>query len=342
MKRFLSILFFILPSVFLLPLPRAVFAATITPLILEVEAEPGQTVQRFVAVYNETDSDLYLSAGVETFEPRGERGEVRLLSPELSGAATGWVKLADNSLVLKPNQTAQVPVIFAIPKIADVGGYYLAVMWQFGGAPQRLGSQVNLAGRVGTLVLLTVKGEVKEDLALKEFKLSADNWRAPFWPWLDSLLIKNQVLNSSQVDFFSRLENLGSVHLKPQGYIIIKNIFGRVVASLPFNSENGNILPQSIRSWAGSWSPPNVFSGRWAVLNNLFSWRGGFYQAQLKLEYGENRKILSSMTLSFWLLPLKFLLLVGGVVILILLMIILRFRRMIKSKKITANQIPKS
>ena len=309
--------------------PKLSLALTITPLILEVELDPGQQAERLVAVYNETDQDMYLTGAIETFKPKGDQGGVDILSSDLTNASINWLKLSDNSILLPAHKTAKVPVIFNIPKTATVGGYYLAAMWQTSSGPKRPGSQINISSRVGTLILLKVRGEVKEELALKSLRLEGDNWQFAFGPALNKFVKENNIFQNDQLTLVSSVTNHGNVHLKPQGYIIVKNIFGRVIMSLPFNGLGNNILPQSDRQFTDNLStaeikPANI---KQAISKSFASWRLGRYSVRLAVEYGENRQALESAEIYFWLLPPLSLLAVLVVIILILIFIFICRRR---------------
>ena len=52
------------------------------------------------------------------------------------------------------------------------------------------------------------------------------------------------------VDFNIRVSNSGNVHIRPLGGITIKNMFGKEVANVDFNSGFASILPNSIRKFS--------------------------------------------------------------------------------------------
>ncbi len=307
MKKIL-IIYFIL-AVVVSFLPSVVRATTISPLVIEVDLDPGGAIKKTVSLYNETGQDLRLNGYIETFKPRGESGEAEVAS-DINYQALSWVGLPINAVNLKPGEVLEAPVMINIPKTAQVGGYYLAVMWETAPAVRAGETPINVSSRVGTLLLLKVKGAVQEKLDISEFST------------------KDNFYNRLPAKFFLRLKNLGNVHIKPGGYLTIENIFGRVVENLPFNNDNGNILPQSIRKFDLVWqkkNPPEVSGGFWRELTAEFGqFAFGRYVAQLNLEYGESQQRISSPEIVFWVVPWRLLTTIIVIVLLLFLWIRLK------------------
>ena len=289
-------------------------ATTISPLVLEVNLDPGQSDSRAVILMNEGSEDLKITGYIEAFKPRGERGEAEIYKPDINFQAANWVKLPTNTLVLKPGVIKRVPVVFEIPKTAAVGGYYLAVMWETAPAKGK-NSAVGVSSRVGTLILLRVKGEAQEKLSVDEFKIASSQ---KFYSHLP-------------VDFSARLSNQGNVHLKPAGQLNLKNILYFGSASVDFNPDGGNILPQSVRQFDFSWQKNSPLSSRgfWSGLKE--EWRNfglGYYTARLDLLYGDSGQKITSNSVSFWVMPWRTILL-----LLILIILIFSAKKILRRKK---------
>ncbi|MEK7653485.1 MAG: hypothetical protein AAB358_03330 [Patescibacteria group bacterium] len=307
---FVSVFFF---SIF------SVSAATISPPIIEVEVDPGQSVTKTIKVFNETDSDIAVKGYLELFKPKGERGEVEILPPEIGGQVLSWVKLPLNSVSLEPSEIVEAPVIITIPKNIPVGGYYVAAMWESSAFPADQTKQVKINSRVGVLLLIRVKGEAKEELSILNFQAVG---ASPFWG--------ENFYRRLPVNFYARLENTGNVHLKPTGLVIIKNIFGRVAASIPFNSDGRYILPQSKKQFDSVWSKGgNSGSGFWPGLKaEITGLSLGRYTAQVQVDYGAKKERLYSGEASFWVVPWRTILMAG-----IILFIVVIFRKIFRSRK---------
>lgn len=310
-KFFLQFIFYL--TVILLP--QFCQATTVAPTILEISLDPGESQQAIITLFNETNDDLYLSGSVEVFEPDGERGEARVLEPEITDQAVGWVKLPLNALVLAPREAVEVPVIVELSQTAEVGGYYLAVMWQTAAGPNRPANQVQLSGRVGVLMLLEVKGDVDRRLKVEDFRLiDGDNF-----------------YSNLPVGFSVKLKNEGNIHLKPESYVMIKNIFNKPSQVLLVNQDKGNILPASSRRFESFWQ-----RGEFVPLADSFidqlrlelrQFAFGRFTAQAVVSYGPEATTVSSDKLVFWVVPWRLLSVIGFLFLAILMVMIFKKRR---------------
>ncbi|MEK7167421.1 MAG: hypothetical protein AAB791_00285 [Patescibacteria group bacterium] len=288
-------------------LPYLANAATISPSIMELEANPGETIQTKIKIYNETDQDIYLKGYVKVFQPKGENGGASILPSKIGSQAPDWFALPLNAVALAPDETVEAPLVVTIPKTADVGGYYVAVTWEISD-PKKPANQVSVISQIANLVLLKVKGQASEKLSLAEFNL-----------------VFPKIYSHLPVDFYVRLENAGNVHLKPQGFLVIKNMFGRVSQTVPLNEAGSHVLPGSVRKFEVSWNKGETVQGNfWFELKNeTKQFALGRYTAQVQIEYGEKRDRLVSQEVSFWVMPWR-ILLIGAIMIIII--VVLKFK----------------
>ena len=145
----------------------------------------------------------------------------------------------------------------------------------------------SIEANVGTLVYVTVPGNIKQDAVVSDFS-------APSF------------LEYGPVDFNTTVANFSDIHIAPAGSITIKNWLGGVTADLPLSSTN--IFPYTSRSFA------NQLASKW-----LF----GRYTATLNAAYGTAGGVLAA-SLIFWVIPWRLiillvvaLLLVGVIIFLI-------------------------
>ncbi len=292
-------------------IPASVLATTISPIIIEAQLDPGQAKTYKIQLYNETKEDIFLNGSIEKFVPKGENGEAQILPFDISDKAVNWLKLPNNSLILKADEEISVSVIIDVPKTADVGGYYLAIMWESSAGPKSIkNSQTLVSSRVGALVLLEVMGEVNSNLEIVNFDLKTPQ----------------NFYNGLPIDFLLRLRNYGNIHLRPQGSIIIKNFLGQTVEALPLNDKQGAILPNTTRIFETVWGlngQQNLFS---ILANQLTHFTIGRFSAQALVTY--DNKSLDSNIIYFWVMPWPIL-----VLILILLVIIIVLTKILKKKK---------
>jgi hypothetical protein len=120
------------------------------------------------------------------------------------------------------------------------------------------------------------------------------------------------------------VKNLGSVHIHPQGFIIIKNILGKVVARIPANPANSAVLPNSIRRMETDWEKtPDQSGGFFTQLGD--EWKNfalGRYTATVDATYGSTNAALTGPATSFWVFPWRLSLL--SVILVIALIFLIR------------------
>ncbi len=306
-KIFLFLTFFLLPAF-------SASAATVSPLKLEAEINPGETASYSLTLFNETDKDVFLTSKVEVFKPKSN-GYQAEITPSFGSAYLSWLTLPQDSLILKPGEKKTVPVLISIPKTANVGGYYLAIMWE-SKEPSANKANLGVSSRIGVLVFLRVNGEVTEKMSssgLEPLKRSVAYFNFP-------------------ISFRTDLKNEGNVHLKPKGLLVIKNIFGQVVDTVPFNPDGGIILPSSEKEFLISWDREDRgFFNQLISQIKYFSWLR--LSAVLELDYGESHQRLSSAPYGFFVWPIELSVIFLAVAFLLLFNLI--FNR--RSKKVNSD-----
>jgi len=275
--------------------PFRVDAITVSPAIIDLQLDPGDSITREITLYNETTDDLFIDGVIEKFVPNGENGQADILPFDITDSSVNWIKLPINSLVLKVGEGITVPVIVTVPVTADVGGYYLAVMWQSSTAPKTEKShQTLIASRVGVLMLLGVNGEINNNLEINNFELRESK----------------DIYTNTSIDFLLRLRNIGNIHLKPQGSVIIKNFLGKTVEVLPINQEQRAILPNSNRIFNTAWhADSDQFNFISKIVSQLTDFSVGRFSAKAIVDYGNDQSI-ESKPIYFWVIPWPLILLV--------------------------------
>lgn len=213
---------------------QSVSALTISPVKMEMYGDPGQTLRGELILFNEQDETKTFYSSSENFEARGEIGTPFFL-PEKVGLAT-WIKTQEQ-VTLKPKKTKTIPFSIQIPKNAESGGHFAAILWGTTPTQATQGGQVAVGGKLGVLVLLKVSGETKEGGGLLEF--GGED--------------KQKFFSSLPIIMAYRFNNTGGDRVVPTGEIQINNIFGFISATLSANKNNGNVLPGSARKFEVIW-----------------------------------------------------------------------------------------
>jgi hypothetical protein len=256
-------------------------ALSISPLNFEFTINPGETREDVVKVTNpDSEKTQTITMAVEPF--RGdETGQVTVLDEEEDDPAYSlkqWVTISPKTFTLKPRETRVVTFKTVVPKNAEPGGKYGAIV----ASTER--GEIGQTGavtvqKVGSLVLLTVQGFIQYNASARDF-YTVNNTedirdRSP-----------QSLYEKSPVYFLTRLHNNGTVHIKPKGFITISNIFGKKVADIEVPAKN--VLPGSDRAQVVEWNDAKM----------------GRYTATMVLNYGDKNQQITATT-SFTVFPWK-------------------------------------
>lgn len=302
-------------------------ALTISPARIEIKGEAGTTITKEITLLNDSKngSETYY-VSYANFEAQGETGSPKFVEPK-NDLGT-WMD-AGNSVTIEAGKSKTIPLIINIPKDAYAGGHFAVVF--FGNSPDtKDGGQVSVGAKTGTLVLLSVDGDVLEAGGLSSFgtetytKKNGEQAHKLFY-------------NSLPVKFQYRWKNDGNDRVKPEGNITIHNIVYWPTAKINANAVSGNILPHSTRLFDVEWikSPldskekiPNSFIESY-FSKVSYQWKNfavGPYIANLDLSYG-SLGANSSKYAFFFVFPWQLL-----VVILIVLIVVFFIGRNIIKK----------
>ncbi|MFA6135850.1 MAG: hypothetical protein WC705_00575 [Candidatus Paceibacterota bacterium] len=305
-------------------------ALTISPVKLELSGDPGSAITGEFELFNEEKETKTLYSSFANFEARGESGSPYFLS-EKSGLST-WIT-TQPSIILDSGERMVVPYSINIPQNVEPGGYFAAIFWGTSPPESQDGGQVSIGGKLGILVLLTVSGETEQGGGLLSFSLAENKKVTTGFPMI----------------FSYRFSNDGAVRIKPDGEIIVKNVFGGEVVKLQANSRDGNVLPKSIRKFDVVWLTKNQEKSTNPSLpnneeelgffetvgNQVSNFALGPYTAQLNLIYGSDQQTVQKKFL-FFVIPWQLLLIVL-IIILILVFGLKRYNHWIISRHKTHN-----
>lgn len=279
-------------------------ALSISPPVLELNADPGQTVVASIKLTNISSGELLIKNQVNDFGAKNETGEPNIIFEETEGTSyslKNWIT-APPPFKIASKETKVVDFPIKVPANAEPGGHYAVVRFT-GQAPELEDTGVALSASLGSLVLLKVSGETKEQASITEFFSAGSDYS------------KTSFFEYPPINFVERIHNDGNVHINPYGTVEIFDIFNRKVGSAQVNGDPAElknkpraILPNSTRRFE------QTFNSSWMI---------GPYTAKLKLNYGKDNQSVLAATTSFWVIPYKQILL--AILLLILLILLIRF-----------------
>lgn len=266
------------------------------PPRLEITVQPGNVITKEIKVRNESQTERVINTNIKDFivvDDLGTPKQVDGVLDETSNrwAASTWVQVSPSKLRLLPGETKSLQLTIITPDDATPGGHYAVVLHtpQGEGVVSQTGAYIQT--NVGTLVYITVPGDINENALIRDFFAPSFSEFGP-------------------VNFKTLITNLSDIHVAPVGSINISNWLGGKIASL--------VLPAT-----------NIFPGTSRTFENILNrkWLFGRYKATLTAAYGATGQALTA-TLFFWVIPWRLLLLLFLVVIVfVALLALVRQRR---------------
>ncbi len=292
MKKIILPILFLFTSL-LLPVSvnaQSALGLSAIPPRLEITVKPGESVTKTIKVRNESKVEKIITTIVKDFIVVDDSGTpIQIDSKDVSNrwAASSWVQVSSDKLILKPGETRSLSVTIIAPENALPGGHYAMILHSPNNDTVLSETGAVIQTNVGTLVYITIPGQINEAANIKDFS-------APFFS------------EYGPIPFKAIITNLSDVHISPLAVINVTNFLGLKTASLPLS--NINIFPYTSREYT-------------ATLNRQLML--GKFKAQLTAIYGSTGQIATG-TIFFWVIPWKLIITLIAIVVIIILMIKLK------------------
>jgi hypothetical protein len=253
----------------------------VSPVRTDLTVKPGESQTVDISIENITSSPSKLKAIVNDFEAGDdESGKPRiLLDPSTSAPSHGLKQYVDkiDNFDLKAKERKNVKVRVSIPTNAAGGGYYGVVRF----LPQDVEGDKNLSlsASVGTLILVTVPGNVKEQMSVASLNVSRGEGKA-----------SNMFTSGSGLKATVRFRNTGNVQESPFGKVQLKK-GSKLLGTFDVNNTDpaGSVLPDSIRRFTVDFGDKTKTIGKYSVEGNF--------------GYASSGQLISAKT-SFYVIPL--------------------------------------
>ena len=260
------------------------------PPRLEVTVNPDGAITKTIKVRNESDTDKTVSISIEDFVVNDNKGTPTIITASETDnrwAASSWIQVSPSSVKLKAGETKTLNLTVMPPKNALPGGHYAMVVQSPEGKTTLNATGSSIQPRVGTLVYITIPGDITQNAVIKNFSAG-------------------KFFEFGPIDFATTIQNLSDIHIKPAGNITVTNMI-RMKSFVQFNKDGSNIFPGKTRDFE------NQLNKKW-----LF----GRYKAELNAAYGSAGGVATAV-IFFWVIPWRFLILVGAAIAVIATVIII-------------------
>lgn len=253
----------------------------VSPIRSDITVNPGESKTITLTVQNITGASAQYEAVVNDIVPSGEAGQPALILDADKYAPSHSLKRYITPIAavqIPAGESKDVKVTINIPKDTAGGGYYGAV--RFAPNNGKGDKNVTLAASVGSIILVKVPGDIKEDMIIDSF----DVRKGVQGVGGSSFFTTNKDLYS-----VVRFKNRGDSHEQPFGKIRVLKA-GKVVQESEINNTEprGNVLPDSVRRFDTKLDKVGAF-GKYTVEGNF--------------GYGTSGQLLSAKT-TFWVVPL--------------------------------------
>ncbi len=266
MRRFFLFAFFSLFGFFFAP---SVSAFSLTPAISDLSLSPGDKYQGTIHVVNDEPITRTYYLSIQKFIPQGESGQQLFLPLSETRGLPSWIYFDRPFITLRADEEQTVSFGIRVPYDAPPGGHYAAIFFSTEPPIQKSLGKIVTGSKTGSLVLLTIEGNLVRKVGLKEFVRESP-----------------ETQSSLPVSFQAIVENQGGTHVVPQGELVIKSFFGTVAERINLNSEGSRVLPGSSRRFSLVWQSanPRVGSGFWhSVVQEWRNFGFGKYTATFQL-----------------------------------------------------------
>jgi hypothetical protein len=267
------------------PLARAQTAPSgsglsISPTLSQLTVKPGASDHISVTLKNVTVDDVVAKGEVDDFTSNDLDGNPKIITNQNQTSPNSIRKFVTNldDVPLAKGEQKTVVLGIEVPKATPAGAYYGIIRYR--AVPKVLAApgagQVALTASVGTIVLITVPGNIREQVQVKGIHVYRGAHEGSFF-----------VRPPNRVGI--AINNFGNGFERPFGTVEVHDMFNKTVSSFPFNNpkELGNILPNSSRTFTNNVKGLNKI-GRYTVLASV--------------SYGNGSQVLT-LKKTFWYVP---------------------------------------
>ena len=258
---------------------------SVTPPVIEHKVKPRDMLEDSIKITNTGTVPVKIFPSVHPIT-LGEDGSIKTFeSPVMTDQTrnvTSWIAVSRARLELQPGESAKIPVTLTINPNAVQGDYYAFIGFGSGDKRDEAENAV-MAGRAPGVTMRISMADVRSEY-LRLHSFSVDRY----------------ITTGDTIPVQYELENIGDLPTTPQGEIIVYDVRGREVASIPVNSEKQSLKAGETVAFTGEVSKSGMY---------------GRHKAFLDVEYGELQRANLYDTTFFTVVPLKTILVLFGILL---------------------------
>lgn len=275
--------------------------------------QPGEVYSDEIVFWNlSQDGDTYrvYVSGFQQIE--NQPGTAIILTPEddaiAAYSASKWFSVEKETIYLEPSKNIKLKYTIEVPEDATKGEFNAEIFLISESDVQQNITAAFTSLAAGTPFLIQIGEDFVENAELLRFTTDKKTYE------------------KIDVNFLTKIQNLGDTHITPTGEIIIENIFRQEVARVPFNKNNQSLLRDNIGNYEDYWDQSSYLSPNKAIAL-------GPMKAKLLVTYRTFQPGFAVLNgeASFWIIPWKIII---AILLALVLAIIIRTWKKKQEKRI--------
>lgn len=276
---------------------HANIAYTVTPLVIDLEVEPRDIIEREITLKNTGDVPVTIYPTVNNIavdEGGAMKEFITQVMSDQTVSLAAWIEISRAGIDLRVGEVKTVNLVLRINPGAKPGSYHGFVGFASGGNRDEAERKVAQGTAPGIVVSVSLEDKKTTLLKLARFAVSR-------------FVVKKENTASTFT-----MRNPGDEPLVPQGEIIFYNSKGTEVGSTLVNPNSIVIPPGGEQEFQGT-----------VPIEGLF----GKYKAFLSVEYGTQNRASLQDTAFFYAIPLRTLIIVLTIILVCVLFFSLYLHR---------------
>ncbi len=264
---------------------------TVTPLVVDVNVEARDIVERKILVSNTTGHLLTIYPTVNNISLKEGETIEAFLPPAASDrtqSLSSWIEIQRSGVDIKPGEVKELPLTIRIHPEPKPGTYHAFIGFGTGRNRDEAIKQVENGEVPGTIVTVTIKEKKLEFLKLSKFIV-------------DRFVTKTE--NQAAVYSFN---NPGDEAVTPKGEIIFYDHRGTEVGAVNVNESNVQVPAGGEHTFSVAIPTEGKF---------------GKYKAFLSVEYGNTQRGSLQDTSFFYIFPMKQIM-IGALILMVFVIMI--------------------
>ncbi len=212
---------------------------TVSPLYYDLGVNPGEEKTGKISIGNNSDQNIDIGVEFSDFFMDDAEGYIFPERKEIANEnlkpflMSKWLSVDKPDFSLEKGKNETIEYTIKVPQDANLGGHYGAIFFRAQCKVEKDEnvvfsdkSSICVSGRAGVLFLVQVGGEAVKKGVLKKVEVP-------------------KITFSDKSKLNIEIENEGNSHFKPEGEVLVKNIFGKEISRLEIKDKT--ILPTTSR-----------------------------------------------------------------------------------------------